>query len=71
MNFLAKFINTINLLNKDANVSALVNGFQTQKVPANKKVWQGDPLILYLFLLVVEPLAATINNDTNENQRTR
>ena len=36
----------------------------------NKGVWQGDPPILYLFLLTVEPLAATINNDTkNEGLR--
>ena len=56
-----KFIRTINSLNKDANVNVLVNGFQTKKVPVNKGVWQGDPFSLYLFLLVVEPLAVTIN----------
>ena len=58
MNFPAKFIRTINSLNKDANVRVLVNGFRTGQVPINKGVRQGDPLSLYLFLL------AAINNDT-------
>ena len=64
MNFPAKFIRTINSLNKDANVRVLVNGFRTKQVPINKGVRQEDPLSLYLFLLAVEPLVATINNDT-------
>ena len=64
MNFPAKFIRTINSLNKDANVRVLVNGFRTGQVPINKGVRQGDPLSLFLFLLAVEPLVATINNDT-------
>ena len=64
MNFPKKFIRTINSLNKDANVRVLVNGFRTRQVPINKGVRQGDPLSLYLFLLAVEPLVATINNDT-------
>ena len=64
MNFPTKFIRTINSLNRDANVRILVNGFRTGQVPISKGVRQGDPLILYLFLLVVEPLVATINNDT-------
>ena len=64
MNFPTKFIRTINSLNKDANVRVLVNGFQTKQVPINKSVRQGDPLSIYLFLLAVEPLVATINNDT-------
>ena len=64
MNFPRKFIRTINSLNKDANVRVLVNGFRTGQVPINKGVRQGDPLSLYLFLLAVEPLVATINNDT-------
>ena len=50
-------------MNKDANVRVLVNGFQTKQVPINKGVRQGDPLSLYLFLLAVEPLVATTNND--------
>ena len=61
MNFPAKFIRTINSLNKDAKINVLVNGFQTKKVPVNKGVWQGDPLSFYLFLLAVEPLAVTKN----------
>ena len=64
MNFSAKYIRTINSLNRDANVRVLVNGFRTGQVPINKGVRQGDPLFLYLFLLAVEPLVATINNDT-------
>ena len=63
MNFPTKFIRTVNSLNKDANVRVLVNGFRTGQVPINKGVRQGDPLSLYLFLLAVEPLVATINND--------
>ena len=64
INFPTKFIRTINSLNKDANVRVLVNGFRTKQVTINKGVRQGDPLSLYLFLLAVEPLVATINNDT-------
>ena len=64
MNFLTKFICTLNSLNRDANVRVLVNGFRNGQVPMNKGVRHGDPLILYLFLLAVEPLVATINNDT-------
>ena len=65
MNFSAKFIRSINSLNKDANVRVLVNRFQTKQVPINKGVRQGDDqLSLYLFLLTVEPLVSTINNDT-------
>ena len=64
MNFPTKFIRTINSLNKEANVRVLVNGFRTKQVLINKSVRQGDPLSLYLFLFVVKPLVATINNDT-------
>ena len=63
VNFPTKFIRTINSLNKDANVRVLANGFRTGQVPIKKGVRQGDPLSLYLFLLAVEPLVATINND--------
>ena len=38
MNFPAKFIRTINSLNKDANVRVLVNRFRTGQVPTNKGV---------------------------------
>ena len=48
MNFSAKFIRTINSLNKDANINVLVNGFQTKKVSVSKGVRQEDPLSLYL-----------------------
>ena len=64
MNFPAKFIRTINSLNKDVYVSVLVNGFQTKQVPINKGVRQGDLLSLYLFLLAVESFVLIINNDT-------
>ena len=64
MNFPAKFICTMISLNRDANVRVLVNGFRTGQVPINKGVRQGDPRSLYLFLLAVEPLVATTNNDT-------
>ena len=53
----------INSLNNNANVKVLVNGFQTKNIPIQKGVRQGDPLSLYLFLLAVEPLVATINNN--------
>ena len=64
MNFNTKFNRTINSLNKNANAGVLENGFRTKQVPINKGVRQGDPLSLYLFLLAVEPLVSTINNDT-------
>ena len=52
MNFPAKFIRTINPLNKNANVRVLVNGFRTGQVPINKGVRQGDPLSIYLFFVI-------------------
>ena len=65
MNFPAQFIKIIQSLNTDANIKVLVNGFQTQNIPIQKGVRQGDPLSLYLFLLAAEPLVATINNNQN------
>ena len=55
---------SIKNLKASANVPVLVNGFRTGQVPINKCVRQRDPLSLYLFLLAVEPLVSTINNDT-------
>ena len=63
INFPAKFIRTINSINKDANLRVLVNGFRTKQVSINKGVRQRDPLSLYLFVLAVEPLVSTINSD--------
>ena len=65
MNFPAHFIRIIQSLNDNANVKVLVNGFQTQNIPIQKGVRQGNPLSLYLFLLAAEPLVATINNNQN------
>ena len=65
MNFPAQFIKIIQSLNTNANVKILVNGFQTQNIPIQKGVRQGDPLSLYLFLLAAEPLVATISNNQN------
>ena len=65
MNFPTHFIRIIQSLNDNANVKVLVNGFQTQNIPIQKEVRQGDPLCLYLFLLAAEPLVATINNNQN------
>ena len=44
--------------------ASLSMDFDFEQVPINKGVRQGDSLSLYLFLLAVEPLVATINNDT-------
>ena len=63
MNFLTNFMQIINSLNNNANVKVLVNGYQTKNIPIQKGVRQGDPLSLYSFLLAVEPLVATINNN--------
>ena len=63
MNFPAYFIRIIQSLINIANVKVLVNGFQTQNIPVQKGVRQGDPLSLHLFLLASEPLVATINNN--------
>ena len=65
MNFPTHFIRITQSLNDNANVKVLVNGFQTQNIPIQKGVRQGDPLSLYLFLLAAEPLVATINNNQN------
>ena len=65
MNFLVQFIRIIQSLNNNANVKFLVNGFQTQNISIQKGVRQVDPLSLYLFLLAVEPLVTTINNNQN------
>ena len=71
MNFPAKFIRTINSLNKDANVRVLVNEFRTKQVSINKGVRQGEPLSLYLFLLAVELTPCGDNKQRHENRRTR
>ena len=65
MNFPTNFIQIIKSLNNDVHVKVLVNGFQTKNIPIQKGVRQGDPLSLYLFLLAVEPLVATINQNPN------
>ena len=65
MNFPAQFIKIIQSLNTNANVKVLVNGFQTQNIPIQKGVRQGDPLSLYLFLVAAEPLVATTNINQN------
>ena len=65
MNFPAQFIRIIQSLNNNANVKVLANGFQTQNIPIQKGMRQGDPLSLYLFLLMAEPFVATINNNQN------
>ena len=46
-------------------MKVLVNGFQTKNIQIQKDVRQGDPLSLYLFLLAVEPLVATVNQNQN------
>ena len=65
MNFPTNFIQIIKSLNNNVHVKVLVNGFQTKNVQIQKGVRQGDPLSLYLFLLAVEPLVATINQNQN------
>ena len=63
MNFPTNFIQIIKSLNNNVHVKVLVNGFQTKTIQIQKGVRQGDPLSLYLFLLAVEPLVATINQN--------
>ena len=65
MNFPTNFIQIIKSLNNNVHVKVLVNGFQTKNIQIQKGVRQGDPLSLYLFLLAVEPLFATINQNQN------
>ena len=65
MNFPTNFIQIIKSLNNNAHVKILVNGFQTKTIQIQKGVRQGDQLSLYLFLLAVEPLVATINQNQN------
>ena len=65
MNFPTNFIQIIKSLNNNAHVKVLVNGFQTKNIQIQKGVRQGGPLSLYLFLLAVEPLVATINQNQN------
>jgi len=62
MEFPTKFIKIIKALNFNASTKILVNGFQTESIYLKKGVRQGDPLSLYLFLLAMEPLVATINS---------
>ena len=65
MNFPINFIQIIKSPNNNAFVKVLVNGFQTKNIQIQKGVRQGDLLSLYLFLLAVEPLVATINQNQN------
>ena len=65
MNFLTNFIQIIKSLNNNAHVKVLVNGFQIKNIQIQKDVRQRDPLSLYLFLLAVKPLVATINQNQN------
>ena len=65
MNFPTNFIQIIKSLNNNVHVKVLVNGFQTKNIQIQKGVRQGDPLSLYLLLLAVEPLVATINQNQN------
>ena len=58
MNLPTNFMQIVKSLNK-----VLVNGFQTKNIQIQKGVRQGDPLSLYLFLLAVELLVATINQN--------
>ena len=46
-------------------MKVLVNGFQTENIQIQKGVRQEDPLSLYLFLLAVGPLVASINQNQN------
>ena len=52
-------------------MKVLVNGFQTKNIQIQKGVRQGGPLSLYLFLLAVEPLVSTINQNQNIEGRRR
>ena len=65
INFPINFIQIIKSLNNNAHVKVLVNGFQTKNIQIQKGVRQGDLFSLYLFLLAVEPLVATINQNQN------
>ena len=65
MNFPTNFIQIVKSLNNNTHVKVLVNGFQTKNIQIQKGVRQGDPLSLYLFLLAMEPLVATINQNQN------
>lgn len=38
-------------------VSVLVNGSPTEEVPLERGLWQGDPLALFLFLIIAEGLS--------------
>jgi len=57
------FIRVAKTLHTDASSEVIVNGFRTPIFNIQRGVRQGDPLSLFLFLIALEPLLATIQNN--------
>ena len=60
-----KIVASINRNAASQVFQVLVNGFLTQPVKLNQGVRQGDPLSMFLFLLVAEPLAMTLKSQND------
>ena len=56
-----KFINWLNLLNKNLTADILVNGFRTDKINIEQSVKQGNALSCTLFILCMDPLIRKVN----------
>jgi len=59
------FIRIVKTLHTQAFSEIIVNGFRTPTFTIRRGVRQGDPSSLFLFLIALEPLLATIRNNRN------
>jgi exonuclease III len=61
--FPPQMINVLKALYKNATSKVLVNGFLTNNINIKNSVRQGCPLSMVLFVLYIEPLIKSIDND--------
>jgi len=52
---------------ESSTVSVLINGSPTEEFKPSRGLRQGDPLALFLFLVVAEGLAGSVRQATKKN----